>query len=46
MNVSFPVTQEEYAVMLKMMHKAGFSDFSEYLRHVLLQAVYAKLSGK
>lgn len=45
MNCSTTLTQEEYAAVLRAMEKAGFTDVSAYLRHAVLQAVYASLSG-
>lgn len=45
MFISTVVSEEEYAALLRAMESAGFSDESEFLRHAVMQAVYARLSG-
>ena len=45
MKIEIAFTQEEYAAILRAMEMAGFADVADYLRHAVLQAVYARLSG-
>ena len=45
MKIEIAFTQEEYAAILRAMEMAGFSNVADYLRHAVLQAMYARLSG-